>query len=178
MNIALDVDGVLADTMLAWIGRRGAGKPAMAKRDMTDWEFWKRLPIDRRGFHDGIAQCWSRWHSVPPTESDLASHVERLGRLASVDIVTAREPWTDAFVKDWLAHHGIRYGRYVSVLAGPEKADLDYDIFVDDSPVNAEAFLRRGKTVLLYTQPWNLHVSDRQIVRVSSLPEVAAYLGA
>ena len=35
------------------------------------------------------------------------------------------------------------------------KADLDYDVFIDDSPLNAVKFLENNKKVILYSQPWN-----------------------
>ena len=34
---------------------------------------------------------------------------------------------------------------YVSVIDGTLKADLDYDLFIDDSPLNAEKFLENNK---------------------------------
>jgi hypothetical protein len=51
------------------------------------------------------------------------------------------------------------------------KADLDYDVFIDDSPLNAEQFLKNNKKVILYSQPWNQHVPENKIHRVSNLLE-------
>jgi len=51
------------------------------------------------------------------------------------------------------------------------KADLDYDIFIDDSPLNAIKFLKRKKNVFLYSQPWNQHISDQNVQRISTLSE-------
>ena len=51
------------------------------------------------------------------------------------------------------------------------KADLDYDIFIDDSPLNAQNFLQHNKQVILYSQPWNQHVSENRINRISNLSE-------
>jgi uncharacterized HAD superfamily protein len=87
------------------------------------------------------------------------------------DIVTAIERSTDSFVKNWLNHHNISYDNYVSVIDGPMKADLDYDVFIDDSPLNAVQFLKNNKKVILYSQPWNQHVSENQLHRVSNLLE-------
>ena len=88
-----------------------------------------------------------------------------------MDIVTARERSTDSFVKNWLNHHNITYDNYVSVIDGPMKSNLDYDIFIDDSPLNTVAFLKNNKKVILYSQPWNQHISENQIYRVSNLLE-------
>ena len=68
-------------------------------------------------------------------------------------------------------HHDITYDNYVSVIDGPMKADLDYDVFIDDSPLNAEKFLTNKKKVILYSQPWNQNFSENNIQRVSNLSE-------
>jgi len=51
------------------------------------------------------------------------------------------------------------------------KADLDYDVFIDDSPLNALKILQHNKKVILYSQPWNKHISDNRILRISNLSE-------
>lgn len=168
MRIALDVDGVLADVMLAWLDRSGT---AATKDEITDWEFWRRLGMEKEQFHAELDSCWGDWGSVPPTEQGLAQTTGELRRLGRVDIVTARDPSTDGFVREWLASHGISYCGYVSVEHGPMKAGLGYDILIDDSPHNAEAMARRGGQVILYGQPWNGAVSGPRIHRIARLSE-------
>ena len=119
-----------------------------------------------------MSSCWKNWNSIPPTEENLSSITKNLSNLGQVDIVTARERSTDSFVKNWLNHHNISYENYVSVIDGPMKADLDYDVFIDDSPLNALKFLKQNKKVFLYSQPWNQHISDNQIHRISNLSEI------
>ena len=65
----------------------------------------------------------------------------------------------------------ISYDNYVSVIDGPMKADLDYDIFIDDSPLNVVKFLENNKKVILYSQPWNKHISNNKLFRISKLSE-------
>ena len=36
----------------------------------------------------------------------------------------------------------LEYDNYVSVIDGPMKVDLDYDVFIDDSPLNALKFYK------------------------------------
>ena len=177
MRIALDVDGVLADVMRAWLGRTNPGRLVpITTDDMAEWDFWRRFNIGRRDFYAELDACWGEdWESIPPTEPDLAGAAASLCNLGDVDIVTARSASTDRYVRLWLDRHGICYERYVSVAAGPMKADLDgYDVFIDDSPINAEAFLRRGRRMILYEQPWNASVrASPGIVRVRSLSAAA-----
>ena len=51
------------------------------------------------------------------------------------------------------------------------KANLDYDVFIDDSPLNAIKFLENNKKVILYSQPWNQHISNQKLLRISNLSE-------
>ena len=171
MKIALDVDGVLADVIMSWLNYSNSIRPEIAKHQITSWEFWNEFKIDRYDFYTELSSCWKNWMTIPTTEKNLSSITKSLTEIAQVDIVTARERSTDSFVKSWLDHHNIEYDNYVSVIDGPMKADLDYDVFIDDSPLNAEQFLKNNKKVILYSQPWNQHVSENKIHRVSNLSE-------
>ena len=172
MKIALDVDGVLADVIQSWLNYNNTIRPQLSKQDIADWDFWKKFQINRFDFYAELSSCWKNWNSIPPTEENLSSFTQNLSNLGQVDIVTARERSTDSFVKNWLNHHNILYNNYVSVIDGPMKADLDYDVFIDDSPINAQKCLQCNKKVILYSQRWNQHISDNQIHKVSSLSEV------
>ena len=180
IRIALDVDGVLADVMQAWLAMTNPGRLApLAKSDMSRWDFWARRNIRKRDFYAQLDACWKSWESIPPTEPGLAESVRLLSGMGAVDIVTARTPDTNRYVRLWLGEFGIAYDGYVQVAAGRMKADLDYDVFIDDSPVNAEAFLRNGKRVMLYEQPWNADTREADLlVRVSSIAQAAKAIGS
>ncbi|MHA7733087.1 5' nucleotidase, NT5C type [Nitrosopumilus sp. S6] len=171
MKIALDVDGVLADVIQSWLNYSNSIRREIQKHEITDWDFWKKFEIDRYDFYAELSSCWKNWSLIPPTEENLASVTKNLSDIGQVDIVTARERSTDSFVKNWLDHHNISYNNYVSVIDGPMKADLDYDVFIDDSPLNALKFLENNKSVILYSQPWNQHITEDKIHRISNLTE-------
>ncbi len=176
MKIALDVDGVLADVIESWLIYSNKIRPVIFKDDITNWDFWKKFKINRYDFYEELTACWKNWNSIPPTEDNLSIITQNLSNFGQVDIVTARELSTDSFVKNWLKLHDVTYQNYVSVINGPMKADLDYDIFIDDSPLNAIKFLKHKKNVLLYSQPWNQHISDPNIQRISTLSEAVEKL--
>ncbi len=171
MKIALDVDGVLADVIQSWLNYSNEIRSKISKHEITDWDFWKKFQIDRYDFYTELSSCWKNWNSISPTEENLSYITKNLSTFGQVDIVTARERSTNSFVKNWLNHYDISYDNYVSVIDGPMKADLDYDVFIDDSPLNALKFLQHDKKVLLYSQPWNQHISNNQIHRISNLSE-------
>ena len=85
--------------------------------------------------------CWQMWHKIPSTEENLSTSTSILSNVGDVDIVTAREESTHSYVKRWLSSQKITYKNYVGVLEGLEKTKLDYDIFIDDSPINAKVCL-------------------------------------
>lgn len=176
MKIALDVDGVLADVIESWLIYSNKIRDRISKDDITNWDFWKKFKINRYDFYEELTTCWKNWNSIPPTEDNLSIITQNLSNFGQVDIVTAREISTDSFVKNWLKLHDVTYQNYVSVIDGPMKADLDYDIFIDDSPLNAIKFLKRKKKVFLYSQPWNQHISDQNIQRISTLSEAVEKL--
>jgi len=171
MKIALDVDGVLADVIQSWLNYNNSIRQEISKQEISDWDFWKKFKINRYDFYAELSSCWKNWMSVPPTETNLSLTTKNLSKLGQVDIVTARERSTDSFVKNWLNHYDISYNNYVSVIDGPMKADLDYDVFIDDSPLNALKIIQQKKKIILYSQPWNQHILDDQIHRVSNLSE-------
>ncbi len=172
MKIALDVDGVLADVIESWLNYSNTIRPKISKNDITDWNFWKKFEINRYDFYKELSSCWKNWNSIPTTENNLSFITKNLSNIGQVDIVTARERSTDSFVKSWLNYHDISFDNYVSVIDGPMKADLDYDVFIDDSPLNVSNFLKHNKRVILYSQPWNKHISEDRIHRISNLSEV------
>ena len=172
MKIALDVDGVLADVILSWIEINNQNRTKISKNDVTSWDFWKQFNIDRFDFYSELNKCWENWNSIPPTEKNLQESTKLLNQNATVDIVTAREQYTDTFVKNWLNHFNISYDNYVSVIDGTMKADLDYDLFIDDSPLNAEKFTLKNKKFLLYNQPWNQNIQLKNVNRISNLFDV------
>jgi len=176
LKIALDVDGVLADVIESWLIYSNKIRTSISKDEITNWDFWKKFKINRYDFYEELSTCWKNWNTIPPTEDNLSIITENLSNFGQVDIVTARELSTDSFVKNWLNQHDITYHNYVSVIDGPMKADLDYDVFIDDSPLNAIKFLERKKNVLLYSQPWNQNISNPNIQRIFTLSEAVERL--
>jgi len=176
LKIALDVDGVLADVIESWLINNNKIRSSISKDEITNWNFWEKFKINRYDFYEELSTCWKNWRTIPPTEDNLSIITENLSNFGQVDIVTARELSTDSFVKNWLKQHNITYTNYVSVIDGTMKADLDYDVFIDDSPLNAIKFLEHKKKVFLYSQPWNQNISNSNIQRIFTLSEAVEKL--
>ena len=171
MRIALDVDGVLADVIHAWLLYNNKVRTTILKQEISDWDFWKKYNINRFDFYEELSMCWKSWKDIPPTENNISSASREISTMGTVDIVTAREASTHDDVKKWLRMHDVSFENYVGVAEGTEKARLDYDIFIDDSPINAKSMLERGKSVILYNQPWNHHFDDPRAKRIHELKD-------
>lgn len=171
LRIGLDVDGVLADVIQAWLSYNNNIRSYISKSDITEWDFWKKFQIDKFDFYKELSLCWKSWENIPSTEESLSIVTSELSKFGTVDIVTAREESTHDHVKNWLKLKKINYKNYVGVFEGTEKTKLDYDVFIDDSPINAKSMLCEGKSVILYTQPWNLRFDDRRAQRIHQLKD-------
>lgn len=177
LRIALDVDGVLADVIESWLSYNNKIRPAISKSQISEWDFWRNHGINKFDFYNELSICWRSWRDIPPTENDIAPATEQLSSLGTVDIVTARDESTHNDVKNWLRLHKINFKNYVGVLEGTEKSRLDYDVFIDDSPLNAASMLKEGKSVILYSQPWNLSFADDKATRIHALKDAAPIIG-
>jgi uncharacterized HAD superfamily protein len=169
LQIALDVDGVLADVIESWLLYNNKIRKTITKSQLSEWDFWKHHNINKFDFYNELSTCWKSWQNIPTTEDDISYATTKLSDHAVVDIVTARDESTHNDVKNWLRFHKIKFRDYIGVKEGVEKARLDYDVFIDDSPVNAKCMLEAGKSVILYTQPWNTSFNDLRVQRIHKL---------
>ncbi len=175
MKIALDVDSVLADVIVTWLDvyREFSGR-SLKKAEVNTWNFWKTLGLTRKQFEDIFTEAWVRWERIPPTENNLAGTVKRLRRLHTVDIVTGRTLNTVPDVKKWLSWQNIDYEQFVRVPTYTLKSSLEYDIFIDDSPLNIVGAADKNRHSILYDQPWNQDMEPHPVIyRVKSLVEAA-----
>jgi len=176
-KIALDLDSVLAETTVLWareISRRK--RKEIRKEDLVSWDLTELVGISDSEKMEIFDLIWSdeNWKKIPPTETRLSEKVNMLREYGKVDIVTVRPKNQIENTKRWLAYHKITYDDYRLVPEGMNKSDLDYDIFIDDSPLNARRIMKLGKTIFLYDQPWNRELNG--CIRVRTLSEVIRYL--
>ena len=103
MKIAVDLDGVLAETMTAWCEKANKELGTRLKLDDIDsWASWMKLGVSKDQFYRLLDSAWDDWENVPPTETGLAGKVERIHSLGIVDIVTGRSRRTVESARNWL----------------------------------------------------------------------------
>jgi len=187
MKIAVDVDGVLINLMVEWL-RIYNNKYNDNKRlaDIKKWAFYEDFGISKQ-------ECYNIFHliklkDVPEIEPEVYRCLNIINKKHDVDIVTARRE----SARKELVHklqtmniwQGKQYDNLVIVDYEPHtnKKDLDYNVYIDDSPELAIALssMRSAKKcIVLYTQPWNHHINqygNNCIARADDWKEVLKWL--
>ncbi len=179
LSIAVDLDGVLANTMAPAckiINQRHSTHFEVSS--FVRWRAWETAKITREEFFRTLDQAWFEWQTIPPTEEHIAEKVDRLREFGKVDIVTGRSPETVASANSWLKKQGIQFCSFVRADSGNDKSRLNYDVFIDDSPELMFQLSKRNKHGILYTQPWNEELPQMtRIFRVDSWDQTLGIVG-
>jgi len=179
LKIAVDLDGVLAESMLVWCER--ANKEfgtRLRMEDIDSWSWWKRTPISKDDFYRILDESWDEWQEIPPTEPEIAGKVARIEKFGDIDIVTGRSKRTVEAARSWVDSQKVRYRRFVRVLGWRDKIFLDYDVYIDDAP-DLMPLISRSPTAwgVLYERPWNRSVENMpKILKAKSWREVPSLL--
>jgi len=164
MRIAIDLDGVLANSMASWLRIwNERHSPRLRYEDIDEWDFWRKIGIDERRFSEIFNEAWEGWASIPPMEDDLPSKLRSMRMLGKVDVVTGRPRSNTPYIKSWLRMHSIPYDDLKVGVSS--KARFPHIVFVDDSPANAREIALTGRLVLLRDQPWNRDVRETRLIR-------------
>ena len=162
MRVAVDVDGVLINLMAEFLRiYNKIYKDNKQISDVKQWSFYEDFGISRE-------ECFDIFHKinlmdVPVIEPNIAPYLNIINKKHHVDIVTARRETDREILIKKLESMGVYKGKQYNelVIVGYEphtaKADLDYDVYVDDSPELAKAIIESNtqRIMLLFDQPWN-----------------------
>lgn len=173
LRIAIDFDNVLADTTGLWIKYYNKMySKSLNKSDIHEYYFWNTLNILKDEAFKIFSMVWSNWRVLPPLETCSASVANELAKNSQIDVVTSAISSvgnTEGNIEGWLHQNNFNLDKIVYTL---EKGQLDYDIFIDDSPYAALDIAQNNKVCLLYDQPWNRTFEFRNVIRINSLCEV------
>jgi uncharacterized HAD superfamily protein len=176
LRIAVDVDGVLADTMVSVCKILNERRSTQFSVESFDqWNAWMIAGITRDEFFRTLDEAWFSWQRIPPTEEDLSKKVERLKDFGKIDIVTGRSPITVPYAKLWMERYDITFDSFVVTKDSTKgKARLNYDLYIDD---NAELMTLLSSRLhgagILYQQPWNRKAAPMpRIFRVRRWDEI------
>jgi uncharacterized HAD superfamily protein len=183
MKIGIDIDDVLADSLPHYT--RAFNQHFGLQIDLADaaWRIFDRFPrVSRQEAHDffsGLIEAgfFSSRPLMPGAKEAVESLAEDGHRLF---IITGRAPQDEAVTRSWLTHVGLLscfeavihkarepVGRHKSGAA----SELQLDVFIEDELAVATAVAEAAIPVLLYDQPWNQGVLQRNVCRVRSWAE-------
>jgi 5'(3')-deoxyribonucleotidase len=179
LKIAVDLDGVLAESMLVWCKRVNEEFGTHLKmEDLDSWSSWKKFSISKDDFYRILDETWDKWPEIPPTEPDIAEKVARIKNFGELDIVTGRSKGTVEAARSWVDNQKVLYQRFVRVLGWRDKILLDYDVYIDDAPDLMPLISRSPKSWgVLYERPWNRNVGDMpKVLKAKSWQQIPTLL--
>ena len=162
LRIAVDLDGVLAESMVVWCRLANEEFGTRLKmKDLDSWSAWKKSQISKDDFYRILDASWDDWRDIPPTEPRIARKVARIEKFGDIDVVTGRSKRTEEAAKNWIDSQRIQYGHFVRVQGWRDKIYLDYDVYIDDAPYLMPLVSHDPKAwAILYDRPWNQSVSE------------------
>lgn len=173
LKLAVDFDNVLADTTGTWIKYYNKmHSKSLNKSDIREYYFWDALKISKGEAFKIFSMVWSNWLDLPPLETCSASVLKELAKTSQIDVVTSAISSVGnakGNIEGWLHKWNFDLNKIVYTT---EKGELDYDIFIDDSPYAAVDVAQNSKICLLYDQPWNRTLEFRNVIRIYNLFEV------
>jgi uncharacterized HAD superfamily protein len=178
-RVAVDLDGVLANTMAAFCQILNKRHSTQFTVDSFDrWNIWEVAHIPRDEVLQTFDEAWFDWKTIPAVEDRIGEKINNLHAFGRVDIVTGRSERTVQNAKAWLKEHEIPYDRFIRSASTNSKAKLSYDVFVDDSAeLMSDIASGLNRYGILYTQPWNRNTASMpRIFKVNSWSQVPGIL--
>lgn len=179
LKIAVDLDGVLAESMLVWCNLVNKEFGLRVKmEDLDSWAAWKKFSISKDDFYRILDESWENWEEIPSTEPRIAEKVARIQKFGEIDLVTGRSRKTVDAATSWVDAHRIRYRRFVRVESWRDKVVLDYDAYIDDAPDLMPLVSNMPlRWAILYDRPWNRSVPDMpKVLRTRKWTEIPGLL--
>jgi 5'(3')-deoxyribonucleotidase len=184
LRVAVDLDDTLAQTNKRMVELINNDFGTSVKlEDFTEWEWWKNVEPFKH-IHDTLGPeaaknlvwrlyaigWWNpRKITIMPEADVVMDELDQDARFV-LDVVSQRQINSVRDAVQWLHSKLIPFRAFTALDAldtvNPStKADLDYDIYIDDSPSLAVKLLGTKKEMILIDRPWNRHVPERNTLR-------------
>ena len=183
MKVAVDIDGTISQTFEKYgelLREAGYDTSGIASKP-THWEtdfLYPKVPTDTvmQFYKDnwrGMRSSYDVYPGAPVVLHVLA--YELVG-------VTNREVFEQgadgcSVTKQWLREQAIPLQEVVHTSDKPATiAEDGFDVLIEDSVKNAVPVAEQGTPVLLFDQPYNWHLSHKNVIRFSHWAEVPLLL--
>ncbi len=174
-EIAFDIDGVVADTMVPFVElvRTRLGIKDFSKEHITEYELYKCLPeVSKEKIDEILWLVLSDEYTfkIPPCPG-APEVLHKLAQYGTLKFVTARV-WADS-IKKWIHQNvpEVAEDKIVVIATGDPKAkskilsELNVKVFVEDRWDTCENLAKEGFKVIVYDQPWNR--KGKGLIRIS-----------
>lgn len=173
IDVAIDFDGTccrttdLVTALINW--KRGTDYEAS---DVADWNWYETNDMEDL-FWDTLnfIDDHDLRIAARPYDEDMPMTFLRLMRdeAFNIAVITRNPVEQQESIGQWFDKWVGKRPRLRVMGRGPheEKLDLDFDVFVDDSPELWEAAKKRGdaRPILLANAPWNEHIETKDRIR-------------
>lgn len=172
MKIAVDLDNVLVEItdLLLEIANRDYNVH-VTRKDINRWKSWNSFGIYEKEFSAMLDECAEKYLTLPIVDEDAPEYMRIMNRYDNIDIVTARNKDQNLLITVKLTMLGIypktHYNEIVTVGRNGNKSKLDYDLYIDDSPILAEELIGTKKTLFLYNANWNQYFNDDKYLNIT-----------
>lgn len=157
MEIAVDVDGVLADQIAAIIPRlRQRYGIVIDPDEITSWAHPLSCGTDICQEIEEALRDPQFLLGMPVVQGAVRGMSE-LCKTHKVCVATGRHPALKELTARWLRMHGIPYARLVSTYHSGKVA-LRAQVLIDDNVGNVVSFCQTGRYGVLFNRAWNRHV--------------------
>lgn len=153
--LGVDLDGVLADTVSAWLQyvEKTRGIRAL-KGDISRYHVNELFsPLTNDDVLEDLKHVWENYKMVRMEDPMIPQILDNLSNTFKIFVTTVNRHNT---VKTWLGENNIPFDD-IAVFNDPrEKHTLDYiDTYIDDYPEVIKNVAEAGKRAILYRHPWN-----------------------
>lgn len=173
MKLAIDVDGVLADTVVLALERLNKERGLNVTKDQIKKYGEPIADTDIGAILEKYLLDDSFLLAVEPI-CGACEAVKKLAEEHEIIIATNRYPDIDYDTIQWLINNDIPFHHYVNTrLSGKESVAAD--ILVDDYPDSVSRFAERGGIAILFDQPWNqydMRLFQRNVARAYDWEDV------
>lgn len=176
MIVGVDIDGVVADSLLAWVSQLNKYF-GQQKRidDVFSYQFEKVYNVT----WDEMDYFFRQYQEVLLNNLSPVEHAPRALELLKekhrLILITARPEDFRPLTEKWLQEHHIPYDQLMMTTYG-DKAEYcrqaQVDVYIEDSLENAISIAGCGIPVILFDAPYNRKTVDRRLLRRFNWPEI------
>lgn len=169
MNIGIDIDGVIADSLQTWVrelNRRFNQKKTV--QEIITYQFEKVYNVSWAEMNDFFRTNQQLLLSNLAPVSQAGKYLRLLKKNHQIHLITARPNLFRKLTEKWLSEHQITYDQLIMTDFGDKTQYCRYadiPLVVEDSLENAVSLVENGIRVILFDAPYNQGSLPNGIVR-------------